>query len=284
MCAGGCSKRAVGLPSPQVHLSGTTGGNLPGHTCGSRLGTARPRPYSGSSTRIVLMAAATANGAGTFTDHRCKDCDLMKPSFIAAPLVPACSSACMSRLRRTGPCYRVHSSGMPSPSASSQQGSPGVLPAIAAGMLGLSFLSALLQAVQAKITRGHDGLACRLVVAALCYAQPLVRSWTRYRTRLFAYRPPVASSTLPPHSRSRLPIWGQRTEAYWTGDGYERTELLGLVVAYLNEHSWGKAVDSGWKDWDLEVYCHPWTVIQVSTAQEDLGGPKRVIRVRIRCA
>jgi hypothetical protein len=58
--------------------------------------------------------------------------------------------------------------------------------------------------------------------------------------------------------------------------------LLGLVLAYLNERGWGKTVDSGWEDWDLEIYCHPWTVVQVCTAQEEHGGGKRLIRVRYR--
>src|SRR5262249_55336427 len=34
--------------------------------------------------------------------------------------------------------------------------------------------------------------------------------------------------------------------------------------------------------WDVEVHCHPWTVIQVRTAQEDYGGRKRLIRARFR--
>jgi hypothetical protein len=70
--------------------------------------------------------------------------------------------------------------------------------------------------------------------------------------------------------------------AYWTEAGYERTELLALVIAYLNENGWGKTIDSGWSDWDVEIYCHPWTVVQVCTAQEDHGSGKRLIRVRFR--
>jgi hypothetical protein len=41
-------------------------------------------------------------------------------------------------------------------------------------------------------------------------------------------------------------------------------------------------VDSGWESWDVEIYCHPWTVVQVSTAEENHGGNKRMIRVRYR--
>ncbi len=70
--------------------------------------------------------------------------------------------------------------------------------------------------------------------------------------------------------------------AYWTEEGYERTELLGLVIAYLNERRWGRVIDSGWSNWDLEVYCHPWTIVRICTAQQDYGSGKRLISVRYR--
>ena len=79
-----------------------------------------------------------------------------------------------------------------------------------------------------------------------------------------------------------MPLSGIATVGYWNEEGYERTELLGLFTAYLLENRWGTTVDSGWSDWDLEVHCHPWTVVQVSTAQEDYGGGKRLIRARYR--
>src|SRR5262249_31612597 len=43
---------------------------------------------------------------------------------------------------------------------------------------------------------------------------------------------------------------------------------------------WGKTIDSGWQDWDVEIHCHPWTVVQVATAQENHGSKKRLIKVR----
>jgi O-antigen biosynthesis protein len=149
-------------------------------------------------------------------------------------------------------------------------------------MLAFSFAVAALQAAQAKLAPQHDGFISRLVIAGLCYAQPLVRSWKRYCTRLFSYSPPIACPALPKGLGRHLPWSGRRTDAFWTEQGYERTELLGLVIAYMNERGWGKTLDSGWEEWDLEVHCHPWTVLQVCTAQEDHGGRKRLIRVRYR--
>jgi GT2 family glycosyltransferase len=152
----------------------------------------------------------------------------------------------------------------------------------AVGMLLLSLGVAAVQAAQARLAPHHAGFRSRLLVAALCYAQPLVRSWRRYRTRLFSYRAPAADPGLGECRPERLPFSGTRAVAYWSEDGRERTELLGRVVEYLNDRGWGKTLDSGWSDWDLEVYCHPWTVVQVCTAQEDHGGGKRLIRVRYR--
>jgi hypothetical protein len=41
-------------------------------------------------------------------------------------------------------------------------------------------------------------------------------------------------------------------------------------------------IDSGWSDWDLEVYCDRWTIIRVGSAQEEHGSGRRLIRVRFR--
>ena len=93
--------------------------------------------------------------------------------------------------------------------------------------------------------------------------QPLVRSWKRYQTRFFAYRQPIADPAPAEGKRQRLPWTGRRTIAYWSEKGCERLQLLSCVVLYLNEHRWGKTLDTGWDDWDVEIYCHPWTVVQV---------------------
>ncbi len=152
----------------------------------------------------------------------------------------------------------------------------------AAALLVLSVVVAAVQAAQARLALAHDGFRSRLVVAALCYAQPLVRSWARYRTRLLAYRTPAVDTELQPACCERLSLRGRLTATYWSEDCRERTELLALVIAYLDERGWGKTLDSGWSDWDLEIHCHPWTVVRVGTTQEDHGSGKRLIRVRYR--
>jgi GT2 family glycosyltransferase len=152
---------------------------------------------------------------------------------------------------------------------------------IAAVMLTLSLAIAIVQAAQAKLAVQHDGVLSRTIVAGLCYAQPLVRSLRRYRTRLFGYAPPTPAPTAYPTGRS-LPWTGCGATAFWTEDGCQRTDLLGVFVAWLVEHRWGACVDSGWSDWDVEIHSHPWTFLRVYTVQEDHGGAKHLIRVRYR--
>jgi hypothetical protein len=150
-------------------------------------------------------------------------------------------------------------------------------------LLLLSVVVAGLQATQAKLPAAHDRPRARLLVMALCYLQPLVRSWARYRTRLFAYRTPrLPTGTRPAAPDKRLPLSGRRALAYWNEGGLGRLQLLGCVVQYFTENRWGRSIDSGWSEWDVEVYCHPWTVVQIFTAEEDHGENKRLVRVRYR--
>jgi hypothetical protein len=58
--------------------------------------------------------------------------------------------------------------------------------------------------------------------------------------------------------------------------------LLNRAVAYLAERRWSRVIDSGWSPWDMEIFCQPWTVVQVCTAEEDHGGGRHLIRVRYR--
>jgi O-antigen biosynthesis protein len=146
-------------------------------------------------------------------------------------------------------------------------------------MLLLSVGVAAIQAAQATVPAAHDGFLSRLVIAWLCYAQPLVRSWRRYRTRLFSWSSPRYAAPAQ-GAGGEMPLSGDRRSAFWSEAGCLRTDLLGAVVARLKDERWGTAIDSGWSDWDVEVHGHPWTFLRICTAQEDHGGSKHLLRVR----
>jgi GT2 family glycosyltransferase len=157
-----------------------------------------------------------------------------------------------------------------------------LLGAAAAVMFGFSLLIASLQARQAPLAAPYRSLRSRLVVAALCYLQPLVRSWQRYRTRLFP--PPISQyhKEVVTAGGARLSLNGKLALNFWDEAWRDRTELLEQITRYFSDHRWAIKVDSGWTDWDLEIYCHPWTILQICTAQEDHGSGKRLFRVRYR--
>jgi GT2 family glycosyltransferase len=153
---------------------------------------------------------------------------------------------------------------------------------IAAAMFVLSLAIAGLQAAQARLPAQHDGVASRLVIAFLCYLQPLVRAWKRYRTRFLHPSVMIADNELLAANGRALSLQGSGSAAYWSDKWHERTQLLSAVVAYLTERRWAKVVDPGWSDRDLVIYCHPWTEVRVCSVQEDHGGSGRLIRVRFQ--
>jgi GT2 family glycosyltransferase len=153
---------------------------------------------------------------------------------------------------------------------------------VGVGMLGLSLLVAALQAAQARLVSTHRRWFARLLVAALCYAQPLVRSWTRYRTRLSSQRAPGFEPAPSNDPGQRLPLTGHRSAAYWSEVGHDRTELLRGAMAVLDQHRWGRLFDTGWSEWDLAVYCGSGLILKVVTVQEEHGQGKRLIRIRYR--
>jgi GT2 family glycosyltransferase len=150
-------------------------------------------------------------------------------------------------------------------------------------MMLMSLFVAAIQAAQARIAPPHDSRWARLMVMLLCYAQPLVRSWARYKTRLFEYRAPRTPPGGPwPARDSALPFGGKRTTTYWSEDGAGRLRLVECAIQDFTQNRWGRTIDSGWADWDVELYCHPWTVVQIGTAEEDHGSGRRLVRVRYR--
>jgi len=140
---------------------------------------------------------------------------------------------------------------------------------------------AAIQAAQATIPAQFHRSYSRLIIGGLCYAQPLYRSWARYRTRLFSPARPRPMAAIRKDSLASQTGGGPEV-AYWDEAGRDRVDLLKVVVGRLEEDRWSKVLDSGWCDWDLEVYSHPWVAVQVCTTQEDHGGGRKLFRVRAR--
>jgi hypothetical protein len=151
---------------------------------------------------------------------------------------------------------------------------------VAAAMWMLSLAVAGIQALRAKIAPRYDGVAARLVVALLCYLQPLVRSWRRLQTRLFGRQTRIEAEICRGFRPTGEAGATQRERHYWAETDLDRTQLLGQLVAFFDRYGWNRTIDTGWQPWDLEFQRDSWCVVRIATAQEEHGSRRRLIRLR----
>ena len=148
-------------------------------------------------------------------------------------------------------------------------------------MFGGTLLVALSYMIHARLEPKHDTVPARLLVAFLALAQPLVRGWARYFTWLkFKRTPPAVIATQEKNfKRSR----GSKTNLqFWSENGHGRELLLKETISALESEGWNYSIDTGWKNWDAQVYGSFWWGIQMRSVTEYHGGPKCLTRVHLK--
>jgi glycosyltransferase involved in cell wall biosynthesis len=150
-------------------------------------------------------------------------------------------------------------------------------------MLGGTLCVALSYMVRARIEPRFDTVYARLVVMALAFVQPLVRGWSRYFTWLHFKRTPrsVIRTHEPVPATAPRKI-GTRRLTYWAEQGQDRHHLLGAIFQLLDEEGWRYSADTGWNEWDIQIYGNFWWSIVLQTVTEYHGGGKCLTRVRLR--
>ncbi len=150
-------------------------------------------------------------------------------------------------------------------------------------MLGGTLCVALSYMLRARIEPKFDTIPARLLVMSLAFTQPLVRGWSRYFTWLQFKRTPRSVITthelLPPNAELRGSLT-RRT--YWSDDGKDRHHLLTSILKLLDEEGWRYSTDTGWNEWDIQIYGNFWWSIALQTVTEYHGGPKCLTRVALR--
>jgi hypothetical protein len=73
-----------------------------------------------------------------------------------------------------------------------------------------------------------------------------------------------------------------RRRAYWSEEGKDRHHLLGQIFQLLEEEGWRYSTDTGWNEWDIQIYGNFWWSIVLQTVTEYHGGAKCLTRVRLR--
>lgn len=150
-------------------------------------------------------------------------------------------------------------------------------------MFGATFLVALSYMVRARLESKFDTIFARLLVMYLALLQPLVRGWSRYFTWLKFKRTPDAVIAHPEPGVELAGHWrslGCRN--YWNEEGVGRERLLEEIQKALEDEGWRFSLDTGWKDWDAQLYGNVWWIITLNTVTEYHGGPKCLTRVRLK--
>jgi len=150
-------------------------------------------------------------------------------------------------------------------------------------MLGGTLCVALSYMVRAPIEPKFDTVHARLLVMLLAFAQPLVRGFSRYFTWLRFKRTPANVIRKHEHLPERARSAGSLARrVFWSEQGRDRHYLLGAMFELLEEEGWRYSTDSGWNEWDIQIYGNFWWSIALQTVTEYHGAGKCLTRVRLR--
>jgi GT2 family glycosyltransferase len=149
-------------------------------------------------------------------------------------------------------------------------------------MFGGTLCVAISYMLRARIEPRFDTIPARLLVTFLAFAQPLVRGWSRYFTWLHFKRTPRAVIS----THEQLPAGaeltgGLRQRSYWSEEGKDRHYLLGSIFGLLDEEGWRYSTDTGWNEWDIQIYGNFWWSIILRTVTEYHGGSKCLTRAAL---
>jgi len=150
-------------------------------------------------------------------------------------------------------------------------------------MFGGTLCVALSYMVRARIEPKFDTVWARLLVMCLAFIQPLVRGFTRYFTWLNFKRTPRNVISKHEHlpGGTKFPLRFSR-QNFWSEEGRDRHYLLGVIFQLLEEEGWRYSTDSGWNEWDIQIYGNFWWSVVLQTVTEYHGGPKCLTRVKLR--
>src|SRR6266404_5408579 len=150
-------------------------------------------------------------------------------------------------------------------------------------MFGGTLCVALSYMVRARIEPKFDTVHARLLVLFLAFAQPLVRGFSRYFTWLRFKRTPANVIRRHEHLPERVRSRGSLSRrVFWREEGRDRHYLLGAIFQLLDEEGWRYSTDSGWNEWDIQIYGNFWWSIALQTVTEYHGAGKCLTRVRLR--
>ncbi len=150
-------------------------------------------------------------------------------------------------------------------------------------MFGGTFLVALSYMLHARLEPQFDSVRARLLVVFLAFTQPLVRGWSRYFTWLKYKRTPERVIRAPEQELTKGHVAGSISHfEFWNEEGHGRERLLAETTRLLEDEGWSYSLDTGWNDWDVQIYGSFWWIVRLRTVTEYHGGPKCLTRATLR--
>ena len=144
----------------------------------------------------------------------------------------------------------------------------------------ISLFVCAVAAAQARLPKKKQRAWSRPLVALLFLLQPIVRGWARYNWRLTVRsEPPVFKRAV---SRERLgDLDSCEQVGYWSEGHGDRYALLNRILSKLDSEGWQHKTDTGWNDYDVEIFGSRWSRLRLTTVTEELGQGKYIFRCRL---
>ncbi|CAN5649766.1 hypothetical protein BH09PLA1_BH09PLA1_32690 [soil metagenome] len=149
---------------------------------------------------------------------------------------------------------------------------------VAVCMFATPVLLAMIASIQSPMPRHRHWLS-RPLIAYLHWRQPIARGWARYSVRL---KNKTMRHEARGYRRGGLPFdpADKRTLRYWN-NWQDRIPLLEQVKQEVMNAGWRVRLDSGWNNWDMEVYGSRYVKVRLTSASEHHDGRGMLTRVRV---
>jgi glycosyltransferase involved in cell wall biosynthesis len=135
---------------------------------------------------------------------------------------------------------------------------------------------------RARVEPPYQGFRSHLLVSLLAFLQPMERGWARYSTWMQKKRTP--GNVLHPTAEGKAVkiIWDRHALlSFWSEESKGREQFLSAFEARLDQEGWRFSADTGWTNWDYQVYGNSWWQTRLLTVTEEHGDGKRLTRVRL---
>jgi O-antigen biosynthesis protein len=153
---------------------------------------------------------------------------------------------------------------------------------IPASMLACSLAVAFSYGIRAKTENKYKGFHSHLLISLLAFWQPIFRGWARYSTWMKYKSTPKQVLAQTPEGKAVKIVWDRPALlSFWSENGIGREHFLESFNKRLNQEGWKYSSDTGWTNWDYQVYGNRWWQIRLLTLTENHGGNKRLTRVRL---